>query len=148
MGDKPKRKNMSVFNHRCIRFDVPGDLVPQRFAGDNGDFFTDSLVGVEVECQSSVVLLDDQLGSLLDGLGANAALHDHKTKHGDERDRLWCRLTQVSRKLWHLGKQSVTKADFRIFFYPNIYLMLKIPTDETNKTYHFERRYRTSCQKL
>ncbi len=58
-----------------IVFDIPSDLVPQRFAGDDGNFLADSLVGVEVKRQSSVVLLDDQLGSLLHGLGTYAALH-------------------------------------------------------------------------
>ena len=52
--------------------DVSGYLVPKLLAGDNGDLLAHALVGVEVITQTRVVLLDDDPGSLLHGLGANA----------------------------------------------------------------------------
>jgi len=52
-----------------------GDLIPQWLGGDKGHFFDDPLVGVEVQRQLGVVLLDDDPGGLLDGLGSNSA-HD------------------------------------------------------------------------
>ena len=52
--------------------DEAGDLVPQRFAGDESDLLDDPLVGVEIEVQSGVVLLDDDPSGLLHGLGTNA----------------------------------------------------------------------------
>ena len=47
---------------------VAGDLVAQALRGDDGDFITDPLVGLEVESELGVVSLDDDLGGLLDGL--------------------------------------------------------------------------------
>lgn len=43
-------------------------LVPQPFAGNDGDFVTYALVGLEVEGELWVVALNDDLGGLLDGL--------------------------------------------------------------------------------
>lgn len=51
-----------------------GDLVSKTLARDDGDLLAYSLVGVKVESQSSVVLLDDHSRRLLDGLGTNATL--------------------------------------------------------------------------
>ena len=45
-----------------------GDLVPQTFARDDSDLFSDTLVGVEVECQPGVVFLDDQPAGSFHGL--------------------------------------------------------------------------------
>ena len=53
--------------------DIAGYLVPKLLAGDNGDLLAHALVGVEVITQTRLVLLDDDPGSLLHGLGANAA---------------------------------------------------------------------------
>lgn len=53
---------------------LPGDFVTQRLGGDDGHLLADTLVGVEVQAQSSVVLLDDDLGGLLDGLCPNTTL--------------------------------------------------------------------------
>ena len=52
--------------------DVAGYLVLKLLAGDNGDLLAHSLVGVEVITQVRVVLLDDDPGPVLQGLGANA----------------------------------------------------------------------------
>lgn len=60
--------------------DIAGYLVPKVFAGDDGDFLSHALVGVEVITQARVVLLDDDPGRLLHGLGANAALKVERAK--------------------------------------------------------------------
>ena len=49
-----------------------GDLVPHPLGGGDGDLVDDALVGVEVEGEAGVVLLDDGPGGLLDGLGADS----------------------------------------------------------------------------
>lgn len=59
--------------------DIPGDFVTQRLGGDDGHLLADTLVGVEVQTQSSVVLLDDDLGGLLDGLCPNTTLQETRT---------------------------------------------------------------------
>lgn len=64
-----------VLSRHCKSYQVSdesGNLVPQRLSGDEGHFLDDPLVGVEVQGQLSVVLLDDDPGGLLDGLGADA----------------------------------------------------------------------------
>ena len=48
-------------------------LVAERLGGDDGDLLNDPLVGVEVESQLRVVLLDDDTSSLLHGLGSDTA---------------------------------------------------------------------------
>lgn len=57
----------------------PRYLVSELLAGDNGDLLAHALVGVEVIAQARVVLLDDDPGRLLHGLGTNAALRVEKT---------------------------------------------------------------------
>lgn len=47
-------------------------LVAQALRGNDGDLIADALVGLEVEGELGVVALDDDLGRLLDCLGANA----------------------------------------------------------------------------
>jgi len=47
-------------------------LVAEALGGDDGDLIADALVGLEVEGQLGVVPLNDDLGGLLDSLGANA----------------------------------------------------------------------------
>jgi hypothetical protein len=51
---------------------LPGNLVAQALAGDDGNLLGNALVGVKVQRQAGVVLLDDEAGSLLHGLGAHA----------------------------------------------------------------------------
>ena len=50
-----------------------GYLVAERLGGDDGDLLDDPLVGVEVESELGVVLLDDDPSSLLHGLCSDAA---------------------------------------------------------------------------
>lgn len=51
---------------------VAGNLVAEALGGDDGNLVADALVGLKVEGQARVVTLDDDLGGLLDGLGADA----------------------------------------------------------------------------
>ena len=51
---------------------VTGNLVAEALGGDDGDLIADALVGVEVRGELGVELLNDDLGGLLDGLGADA----------------------------------------------------------------------------
>ena len=51
---------------------VTSNLVAETLGSDDGDLITDALVGLEVQGQSGVVSLNDDLGGLLDGLGTNA----------------------------------------------------------------------------
>lgn len=72
---------------KSLNIYLPSDFVTQRFCGDNGDFFAYPLVGVEVQCQSSVVFFDDDPGGLLDGLRPYTTLndnnrHDKKGRNG------------------------------------------------------------------
>lgn len=52
----------------------PCNLVTELLAGNNGDLLAHALVGVEIVAQARVVLLNDDPGRLLHGLGADAAL--------------------------------------------------------------------------
>lgn len=51
-------------------------LVAQALGGNDGNLIADSLVGLEVQSQLGVVPLNDDLGGLLDSLGANATHFD------------------------------------------------------------------------
>lgn len=53
---------------------LPGNLVAEGLGGNDSDLLADALVGVEVQRQASVVLLDDDLSGLLDCLGSDATL--------------------------------------------------------------------------
>jgi len=53
---------------------LPSDFVAQGLAGDDCDFLANPLVGVEVIAQPGVVLLNDDPGGLLHGLGPDSAL--------------------------------------------------------------------------
>lgn len=55
--------------------DLPSDLVTQRLGWNDGHLFNDTLVYVEVHRQAGVVLLNNDLRGLLDGLGTNATLY-------------------------------------------------------------------------
>jgi hypothetical protein len=51
-----------------------GDLVAETLGGDDGNLGGDLLVGLEVQGETRVVLLDQDLGGSLDSLGTNATL--------------------------------------------------------------------------
>lgn len=53
---------------------LPGNLVSQGLSGDDGDFFADTLVGMEIRSQAGVVFLNDDLSGLLDGFGSYTTL--------------------------------------------------------------------------
>lgn len=69
-----------TFVHETAGFILysPSDLVAQRLAGDDGDVFTHSLVGVEVAAQAGVILLDDDPGGLFHRLGPDSSLRKNK----------------------------------------------------------------------
>lgn len=48
-------------------------IIAELLAGNNGNCLTLVLVGTEVAAQAHVILLDDDLGCLLHGLGVNVA---------------------------------------------------------------------------
>jgi len=48
------------------------DFVAQRFRWDYGDFLADAFVGVEIQSETSVVLLDNHLGGFFHRLGTYA----------------------------------------------------------------------------
>ena len=64
--------------------DETGDLVPQRLGRDQGDLLNDLLVCVEVKGELGVVLLNDDLGGLLDGLGTDTT---HLKRVGSKKIR-------------------------------------------------------------
>merc|ERR1719509_483256 len=53
--------------------DEASDLVAEGFGGDESDLLDDPLVGVEVQGELGVVLLDQDPGGLLHGLGSDAS---------------------------------------------------------------------------
>ena len=50
------------------------DLVTETLGGDDGDLGSNLLVGLEVQSQTRIVLLDEDLGGPLDSLSSNATL--------------------------------------------------------------------------
>ena len=48
------------------------NLVAHAFGGGDGDFVNDTFVGVKVECETGVVLLDNGTCGLLNGLGTDS----------------------------------------------------------------------------
>lgn len=63
-----------VLFHFYIKLNLPSNFISQRFCWNNCDFFTNSLVCMEVHCQSSVILLNDDLSGLFDGFCSNSTL--------------------------------------------------------------------------
>lgn len=52
-----------------------GNLVSESLGGDDSDLIGNTLVGLEVESETGVVLLDESTRSSLDGLGSNSTLY-------------------------------------------------------------------------
>lgn len=72
---------MLIFRGYCAVADLMGSpvyqesinyLVAETLGSNNGNLVADALVGLEIESELGVVPLNDDLGGLLDGLGANA----------------------------------------------------------------------------
>ena len=57
-----------------MKFALPSDLVPQLFAGQYGNLFAYSLVGMEVQCQLRVVFLDNDPSGFLHRLCSDTCL--------------------------------------------------------------------------
>lgn len=53
---------------------LPGNLVAQRFAGNDSDFLAYPFVRVEVQSKTRIVLLDNELGGLFDRLRSDTTL--------------------------------------------------------------------------
>lgn len=69
---------------------VTSNLVAKTLGADQSNLIADALVGLEVEGELRVVTLNDDLGGLLDGLGANCSsrirvLASETLKRGDPR---------------------------------------------------------------
>lgn len=60
--------------------DLPSDLVAQGLRWNDGHFFDDPLVRVEIHRQPGVVFLNNDLRGLLDGLCTNATLEENRKK--------------------------------------------------------------------
>lgn len=56
---------------------LPGDLVTQGLCGDDGNFLAYPLVGMEIQRQSSIVLLDDDSGGFFDSLRPDTTLNNN-----------------------------------------------------------------------
>lgn len=50
------------------------DLIPQLATGKDCNLFTDTFVGIEIQCQFRIVLLNDDPGRLFDRLCTNTTL--------------------------------------------------------------------------
>ena len=76
--DKTKMRNKLFFHLdvRAIQINgcSPSNLVSQGFCRNNGDFFDDTLVCMEIQRQASVVLFNDDLRGLLDGFRSDTTL--------------------------------------------------------------------------
>lgn len=59
---------------KVIRCHLPGNLISQLLARYDGHFLAYSLVGMKVKGQTSVVLLNENFGCLLDRLGSYTSL--------------------------------------------------------------------------
>merc|ERR1712062_467717 len=55
-GDSTHWAFLDSLHQMC---DKPSDFIPKLFAWNNGNFFTYPLVGVEIQSQTRIVLLDD-----------------------------------------------------------------------------------------
>ena len=53
---------------------LPSNLIPKLLAGNDGDFFTYPLVGVEIQSETSVILLNNNPRRFLHGLGPDTTL--------------------------------------------------------------------------
>ena len=66
----------SAHQVRC----VSSNLVAHALGWKDGNFIDNTLVGVEVDSESSVVLLDDGASTLLNGLGTDSLKETNKEK--------------------------------------------------------------------
>lgn len=64
---------MTEYGQRAYRGEAR-NFVAEPLGGNDGDLIDDALVDVKVLGQATIVLLDDDAGRLLDGLGAHATL--------------------------------------------------------------------------
>lgn len=74
--------------HAKLWENLPGNFVAQRFRRNDGHLFADTLVCMEIHIQTSVILLNDDLGGLLDGLCTYATLISFKKKENTHTQQL------------------------------------------------------------
>jgi len=101
-GTHPQAK---TYRHKA------GNLVPQALGWDDSNLIADALVGLEVERQPRVVLLDDYPGALLHRLRADATLLIRKQKscqgaNGVKRRARGGGKCDTCRKKSHVNDQS------------------------------------------
>jgi hypothetical protein len=82
-----------------------GDFVAHTLGGGDGDFINDTFVGVKIEGETGVVLLDDGTCGFLDGFGADS-LFGKQTNSGVSTRVLWSLLTReavrIGQKVAHI----------------------------------------------
>ena len=81
---------------------IPSNLVSQLLAGKDSDFFTYSLVNMEIKCQFCVVLLDDYSSSLFDRLCPYTSLYI-KIRYWCSKQKSTCgeHKANVVQLIWH-----------------------------------------------
>lgn len=72
-GRKVGGSQSSIYIHGAHS---PSNFVAQRFSWNDGNFLADTLIGMEVHCQSRIVFLDDDLSGLLDSLRTYTTLEE------------------------------------------------------------------------
>jgi hypothetical protein len=70
-GDATHRGLLNTAHQMCGE---TSNLIAELLGGNDGNFLNNALVGLEIAGQASVVLLDNELRSLLNGLGADTTL--------------------------------------------------------------------------
>lgn len=83
--------------------DETGDLISQPFTRDDGDFLAYFLVNMEVQSETSVVLLDDHTGCLLDCFGTDTTLETNKKYGSKTLDHV------LESKTYHVCKLGLLK---------------------------------------
>jgi hypothetical protein len=84
-------------------------LVAQALAGNDSDLIADALVGLEVESETRVVALNDDLGRLLDSLSPDATHFDRCELLGLVEEVDWWYLAEVGGELLALPVSRCTK---------------------------------------
>jgi hypothetical protein len=64
--------------------DITGDFVTQVLRGDDGYLISQPLIGLEVQSETRVVLLDNDTSRLLDGLCSDTLSHPIREKDEGE----------------------------------------------------------------
>lgn len=82
---KKKNTNNSPLDALHEMGDITSDSVTQPLRGDDGYLISQPLVGLEVQSEARVVLLDDDAGRFFDGLCPNTNLPIGGKEKGEEK---------------------------------------------------------------